>query len=111
MSEQIADSYEVSPQQEQLWLAEPDGPTGRVQALIALTGPLDADALRSALRASAARHETLRTTFVRRPGIRVPLQAVADELDPVWTAVDLGDLAGSEQGDRLEQLLAQERSE
>jgi amino acid adenylation domain-containing protein len=111
MSEQIADSYEVSPQQEQLWLAEPEGPTGRVQALIALTGPLDADALRAALRASAARHETLRTTFVRRPGIRVPLQAVADELDPVWTAVDLGDLAGSEQGDRLEQLLAQERSE
>jgi amino acid adenylation domain-containing protein len=111
MSGQIADSYEVSPQQEQLWLAEPEGPSGRVQALIVLTGPLDADALRAALRASAARHETLRTTFVRRPGIRVPLQAVADALDPAWMTVDLSDLSGSEQDDRLEQLLAQERSE
>jgi amino acid adenylation domain-containing protein len=111
MSEQIADSYEVSPQQEQLWIAEPEGPSGRVQALIALTGPLDVDALRAAVRATVARHETLRTTFVRRPGIRVPLQSVADELDPAWATVDLGDVAGSEQGDRLEHLLAQERSE
>ena len=111
MSEQIADSYEVSPQQEQLWLAEPEGPSGRVQALIALNGPVDADAPRAALRAIVARHETLRTTFVRRPGIRVPLQAVADELDPAWATVDLGDLAEPEQTARLESLLAQERSE
>jgi amino acid adenylation domain-containing protein len=111
MSEQIADSYEVSPQQEQLWLAEPEGPSGRVQALIALTGPVSNEAPRAALRAIVARHETLRTTFVRRPGIRVPLQSVADELDPVWATVDLGDLTEPEQTAKLESLLVQERSE
>src|SRR5450755_2897873 len=111
MSEQIADSYEVSPPQEQLWLAQPEGPSGRVQALIALSGPVDVDALRAALSATIDRHETLRTTFIRRPGIRVPLQAVAPGLTPAWTAVELGDLPAPGRTARLEQLLAQERSE
>ena len=63
MTEKIADSFELSPQQEQLWLAEPDGPKGAVQVVLALKGRLDADALTSALRRASERHEILRTTF------------------------------------------------
>jgi amino acid adenylation domain-containing protein len=111
MSEQTADSFEVSPQQEQLWLAEPEGPSGRVQALISLIGPLDVAALRAALGSTVARHESLRTTFVRRPGIRVPLQVVGDELDAAWTTRDLTNLGEREQAAGLEELLAQELAE
>jgi amino acid adenylation domain-containing protein len=111
MSEQIADSFHVSPQQEQLWLAEPDGPAARIQVLVALAGPLDAAALEGALGRLVARHEILRTTFARQPGIRVPLQVVNDELRPSWRTVDLSTLDEAEQAARLEELRRGELTE
>jgi amino acid adenylation domain-containing protein len=89
MNEQTEDTFEVSPQQEQLWLAGQGGPAGRLQAVLTLSGTADPAAIRAALRRSVARHEILRTTFVAKPGIRVPFQAVAGELDPVWSEHDL----------------------
>src|SRR5436853_937270 len=97
MTEKIADSFELSPQQEQLWLAEPDGPKGAVQVVLALKGRLDADALTSALRRASERHEILRTTFLRQPGIRVPVQAVADQLPPDLTTARATSAAELEQ--------------
>lgn len=91
------DSFNVSPQQEQLWLAEPYGPSGRTQAVVALRGNLDVAALQRALNQTVARHEVLRTTFARRPGIRVPLQVIHDRLDPTWQTVDLGTRSPGEQ--------------
>src|SRR5437016_9217063 len=97
MTEKIADSFELSPQQEQLWLAEPDGPKGAVQVVLALEGPLDADALASALRRVAERHEILRTIFVRQPGILVPVQAVAQQLPPKFATAQVTSDAELEQ--------------
>ncbi len=108
MTEQTADTFEVSPQQEQLWLSEPDGPSGRIQATLSLEGPLDPAAVQSALKSAVARHEILRTTFVHRPGIRVPLQTVADELAPAFSTLDLRTAEPAEQAQRLEQLAADE---
>jgi amino acid adenylation domain-containing protein len=108
MTEQTADSFEVSPQQEQLWLAQPDGPSDRIQAVFHLHRALDPAAVEAALNRSVARHEILRTTFVRRPGIRVPLQAVAGELTPAWSTADLSSQTPDEQASRLEQLAAAE---
>ncbi len=89
MTEQTADSFEVSPQQEELWLAEPDGPSGRVQAIVELVGGVDPEALRGAVARTIERHEILRTTFAHQPGIRVPVQAVAGDVEPVFSTVDL----------------------
>ena len=111
MAEPIADSFHVSPQQEELWLAEPDGPTARLQALVELAGRVDAHALEQALAATVARHEILRTTFVHQPGIRVPLQAVHGELPASWQALDLRSLAEPEQAARLEELAGAELRE
>lgn len=108
MSDKTADSYQVSPQQEQLWLAAPDGPSARTQVLLALVGPLDTGALEAALRRAAGRHESLRTTFVRQPGFRVPLQVVNDRLDPAFDVLDLGELDPAAQATRLEAVLRQE---
>src|SRR5450755_3437837 len=111
MSEQIADSFQVSPQQEQLWLAEPDGPAARLQVLVALAGPLDAAALEGALGRVVARHEILRTTFARQPGIRVPLQLVNEELRPAWQTLDLSALGEAEQAAALAELRRSELTE
>lgn len=110
MTEQTADTFELSPHQERLWLTEPDGPSGRVQATISLTGSLDPAGMQAAVRRLADRHEILRTTFAQRPGIRVPLQAVADELAPAWSTVDLSDLDADAQARRLRELADEEIS-
>ncbi len=108
MSDKIGESFQVSPQQERLWLGAPDGPAGRVQAVVSLAGPIDAVALRQALSGAVARHEILRTTFVRQPGILVPLQVVSDELEPAWETVDVAALPAAEQAQRLAAVCAAE---
>lgn len=104
MTEQTADTFELSPLQERLWLIEPDGPSSSVQARISLIGPLDADRLHAALRRAVERHEILRTRFVHRPGIRVPLQAVADELPPTWSIIDVSGLEPEAQTKRIAEI-------
>jgi Condensation domain len=94
MQEEATASFQSSPQQEQLWLREPDGPSGRNQLVFALEGAIDADRLRDAVAQAVARHEILRTTFQRRSGMRVPLQVVHEQLAPGWSVVAAGDDAG-----------------
>ena len=83
------DSFQVSPQQEEVWAAEPGGPTARIQALLALDGQVDRVAIETALRLAVRRHESMRTTFVRRPGLTLPLQVVNELLEPRIETLDL----------------------
>jgi amino acid adenylation domain-containing protein len=106
MTKQTAETFEVSPQQEELWRFQPDGPSGRIQATIALAGDLDPATVQAALAQVVARHEILRTTFVDQPGIRIPLQAVSDELPPAFSTLDLSATEPTEQATRLAQLAA-----
>jgi len=82
-----ADSFQVSPLQEQLWSMEPGGPEARLQATVSIQGALDAEAIRSGLRAAARRHESLRTTFARQTGLLVPLQVINERVEPVVRTV------------------------
>jgi amino acid adenylation domain-containing protein len=111
MVDQTSDSFNLSPQQEQLWIAEPDGPTVRTQAIIALQGALDDAKLEAALRRVVGRHESLRTTFAHQPGLRVPLQVVGEQLDPGFRTLDLRSLAPDERAAELQRLAAQELQE
>jgi len=108
MSEKIGESFQVSPQQERLWVAAPEGPAGRVQATVSLAGAVEAAGLRQALAGAVARHEILRTTFVRQPGILVPFQVVGDELEPAWETIDVTALPAGEQAQRLAAVCAAE---
>jgi amino acid adenylation domain-containing protein len=81
MSESVG-TFQMSPQQARVWAGEPDGPAARVQGVISIEGPLEPGVLADALRASVARHEILRTAFAAQAGLRVPLQEVAEHLDP-----------------------------
>ncbi|MFO0760430.1 MAG: non-ribosomal peptide synthase/polyketide synthase [Byssovorax sp.] len=80
--------------QERLWfLAEldPDDPSYLLPFAVRLEGKLDRGALLAALRAVAARHEVLRTTYPTVDGKAEPV--VCSELDIAMPVVDLGDLA------------------
>src|SRR5437588_2540915 len=84
MIEESSSAFRGSPQQEEQWRREPDGPSRRVQAIVRFDGPLDPEALKDALCRVVERHESLRTTFAHQPGIRIPLQVVNDALLPHW---------------------------
>ena len=105
--EETASVFQGSPQQDEQWRSDPQGPPGRVQAVLSVEGALPEGVLQSALRHLGERHEILRTTFVYRPGIRIPLQAVADELDP---ALEVRYLDTAPDHEALTRLLAGERA-
>jgi amino acid adenylation domain-containing protein len=88
MMEETTDTFQGSPQQDEQWRREPSGPSGRIQAVVVLDGPLDPEALSAALNEVVARHEILRTTFGHQEGILIPLQVVGDSLAPDWTISD-----------------------
>ena len=80
--------FRLSPQQEQLWRGEPDGPRLVAQGVIDISAA-DPPAVRSALERIVARHEILRTTFARQAGVKLPAQVIHDELQPDWTEVSI----------------------
>ena len=76
MTETAIEGFPLSVQQRRVWASGPEG-AQRVRALL-LEGRLDAEALRRALGAVVERHEILRTTFRRAPGLRLPLQVISE---------------------------------
>ena len=105
-----ATGFRVSPQQEDLWANEPDGPTGSIQAVLSLEGPLEPSVLEAALEHVIGRHEILRTTFARRPGIRVPFQVIHDSLPASWEILDLDGAGEDDRRARIDAALTQARS-
>ncbi|TYK45817.1 non-ribosomal peptide synthetase [Actinomadura decatromicini] len=88
----------VSPAQERLWfLNRLEGPTATYTMPIPLrlTGAVDADAMRSALRDVVARHESLRTLFADADGEACQVVLPPDEADPVFTVAETGDVRGA----------------
>ncbi|RAY16066.1 non-ribosomal peptide synthetase [Actinomadura craniellae] len=79
-----------------------------VQQTIELSGPVDAAALRRAVRALLERHAPLRAGFRQRADGRA-VQFVADGAEPSWREADLSHLADPEPGLRAE--AAAERAE
>jgi amino acid adenylation domain-containing protein len=94
MNTQGTESFFLSPQQKRIWLDQIGNQPGNqpanqsgcatVQAMLRIPGPLDADRLRIVLKQAMARHEILRTVFVRPPGMRVPFQSVLESGELGW---------------------------
>jgi amino acid adenylation domain-containing protein len=102
----IVDSFQISPQQERIWTSEPEGPAARNQVLLAIDGAVeDPNAVTSALRNAVERHESLRTTFVRQPGLTFPLQAVNAQLEPRIETVDVPARGAAARAQQLERVL------
>jgi amino acid adenylation domain-containing protein len=85
-------SFRVSPQQEELLRLPPEEPGYRSQCAVVVDDGLDVERVRTGVEAVTRRHEVLRTTFLRRPGMRVPSQAIHDELAPSFEIMRTGSL-------------------
>lgn len=103
--------FPLSSQQVRLWrrLSERGGHFC-AQTTISLEGGLNAEALKIAVHTVVNQHEALRTTFRHWPGIRVPLQVVADVATPRWREVGLTGCDASQQDEGVRTLLEEERS-
>jgi amino acid adenylation domain-containing protein/non-ribosomal peptide synthase protein (TIGR01720 family) len=91
--------FPLAPQQKRLACFLAPGFAGEpyvAQIAIEIEGPLDCERLRRALESVVGRHEILRTQFVTRPGLNVPLQVVLPEqaTAPVSLDFSLMDLRG-----------------
>jgi len=97
--------FQLSQQQKQLWLTGADESAFNSVITVALDGAVNAAKLKDALGQVVARHEALRTTFERRPGMRVPLQIVRGTLAPAWEEI------GSASASTVDQTVAREANE
>src|SRR5215211_5722352 len=99
----IVEGFRLSPQQRRLWMLQQDDSTSFCsQLVLLLEGELRIDDLRAALQQVCTRHESLRSTLSRLPGVLMPIQSVVDDLDLSWRVVKVS--VGE-----LEELLAAER--
>jgi amino acid adenylation domain-containing protein len=78
MSQTEFQGFRLSPQQRRLWsLPQPE--SYRVRVSVQLEGEIDPGVLKEALHQTILRHEILRTTFRRLPGMEFPVQVIEDE--------------------------------
>src|SRR5690242_4825655 len=86
------EGFHLSPQQRRLWNFQQTSPNNAApfcsQLVVLLQGDLKPEILRQALEATCRRHEILRTTFRRMPGLSLPVQSVTD-IAPSWEMLDL----------------------
>ena len=108
MSNQIQ-GFQLSPQQTRLWLLQKVRRIDPVQCAIMLEGDLNSDKLSEVLQRITDRHEILRTTFHHRPGMRLPIQVIADRSVPVIRMLDLQQQKSSDEAAYTESFLKQER--
>jgi amino acid adenylation domain-containing protein len=109
MQDETAISYRLSPQQELAWTMSPDGPTDAGQLIVGFEGAADVDRLRSAFSSLVDRHEILRSTYVRQPGMKTPLQVVREAVTLDWELVDLSGLDAATLQARIDEIAAAER--
>lgn len=110
MTNQVVDGFKLSSQQKHVWKLMQAGYAGRVLCAVLIEGKLDADALREALQAIIQRHEILRTTFQDLPGMKYPVQVIADQLNPLWQQVDLKRQSEQEQAIAIKEICVAERA-
>jgi amino acid adenylation domain-containing protein/non-ribosomal peptide synthase protein (TIGR01720 family)/FkbM family methyltransferase len=98
MQQDVLEGFRLSPLQKRLWLLAGDRPDCVCQCVVRIDGELREAALRAAIEGLCRRHESLRTTFHRLPGMEVPVQVV--EPAPAYL-LELGAAAGEEDAERL----------
>jgi len=101
---QTLQGFRLSPQQKHLWLLQQDSLAYRVSCAIQIEGNPNEEALKIALKQIVDRHESLRTTFHRQPGIKIPIQVIAESGTLSWNQVNLKELNFQEQSAYIEQL-------
>jgi len=107
----ITQGYRLSPQQRRLFILQQDDPNPCyvAQAAILIEGDLDAKLLDSAIQKVIDRSDSLRTSFARPKGLRLPVQVIADRTSLVSEKINLLDTDPRRQEEELDQLLNREK--
>ena len=93
MSQSNVPGFRLSPQQRYLWsLQNVSGSPFQVLSTVSIKGELRTDILQQALTEVIKRHEILRTTFHRPPGIKTPFQVISPKPELSLESYDLSDL-------------------
>jgi amino acid adenylation domain-containing protein/thioester reductase-like protein len=109
MTIEVIEGFQLSPQQKRLWLLQQDGNIYVSQVAILLEGILDIEVLQTATQKIVHRHEILRTSFHRRPGIKFPIQVIMETSTPSWCCINLRNFNQQEQTLKIAELLQEER--
>lgn len=96
------EGYRLSPQQLRLWSLQEEGNVNHFRCAIRIVGRLDEDTLKTAILRVIGRHEILRTTFPRRPGIKAPIQSISERGNYNYERLDFSQLIYAEQQERIE---------
>ena len=83
------ETYRLSPQQRYSWRLQDAVRWPNAQIVLQLDGTVDPYRLAAALTVVCERHEALRTSFRRAPGMALPLRVVNVACTPSWRCVDL----------------------
>ncbi|HEX6745675.1 MAG TPA: amino acid adenylation domain-containing protein [Longimicrobium sp.] len=82
----VVEMFPLSAQQRRAWLR--GGAQRWLQCALLVEGPVDPQRLEESVRRVAAADEMLRTVFRARRGLKVPFQALLDELEPAFEEAD-----------------------
>lgn len=109
MQNQTIEGFRLSPQQKHLWSLQQDNFAYRTQCVIRLEGQLNAELLKVALEKVVNRHEILRTSFQRQPGIKFPIQVIDENSIIFWQDIDFIGLSTEEQLAKIEAFFEAEK--
>ena len=107
MQQEVIEGFRLSPHQKRLWLLQGTSSAYCAQAVVLLEGALAVESLQKALLKIVDRHEILRTTFDWLPGMKLPVQVIANASAPLWRRIDLS--ASQEQSQALAELQQEDR--
>ncbi len=105
------EGFRLSPQQRSLWSFQQtaEGHVFGALATILVQGQLQPQLLKTAVQDIVGRHEILRTTFSRPPGIKTPFQVVGQTSEFSWQMIDVSNLDQTEQQVRIAETCTRER--
>ncbi|MBE9167118.1 amino acid adenylation domain-containing protein [Pleurocapsales cyanobacterium LEGE 06147] len=83
--------FQLSPQQQRLWLLQQNDSVYLTQAAIAIEGDLQPARLKKVVEQIIARHQILRTNFSRLPGVKLPVMTIGDRHWFGWEKRQLSD--------------------
>ncbi|MFN6571973.1 amino acid adenylation domain-containing protein [Dendronalium sp. ChiSLP03b] len=109
MQNYAIEGFQLSPQQKHLCLLQKDSFAYRAQYAICIEGKLDTKVLKEAFHKVVNSHEILRTNFIKRPGVKIPIQVIVKSSTILCNNIDLSDLSIEEQSARIEQAFQAEK--
>jgi len=107
MNNQAIHGFQLSPQQKHLWLLQQENNSHAYYSFSAveITGNLNIETLKNAIKTIVHKHQILCTNFRCLPGMNIPLQVIEDNSDLLIKEHDLTTITTAEQNHAIELLI------